>query len=181
MSVIVSWNSHLPDIGLRHGLATHTRMLRTRAPRMTIGKNLLLWAMIAFALVGLSVSTYLTYLSLSPPTSCPIGDFSIFSCNAVIYSQYSHFYGVSVALLGLGWFVIVAGLILVAWQHERFMWAVLIWSLLGAAGVASFVYTEVFLLGSICPLCTIAHAMGLAILVSAVVHVRAPSIATWTG
>ena len=139
---------------------------------MTTGKSVLLWAMIAFALVGLLVSTYLTYLSLSPPTSCPIGEFSVFSCNAVIYSQYAHFYGVSVALLGLGWFVIVVGLILVAWRHERFMWAVLVWSLLGAAGVAGFIYTEVFLLGSICPLCTIAHVMGLTILVLSIATQR---------
>jgi uncharacterized membrane protein len=138
---------------------------------MTIGKNALLWMMGAAAIAGLMVSAYLSYLTLVPPTSCAIGEYAIFSCNEVIYSQYAHFYGVSVALLGLGWFVIVFGLIVLAWRDERFMWGVVVWSLLGAAGVAGFVYTEIFLLGSICPFCTIAHVMGLAVLALSVASV----------
>ena len=136
-------------------------------------RNTLLWEMVAFAIVGLLVSAYLTYLSLSPPTSCPIGEFSIFSCNEVIYSQYSHIYGISVALLGLGWFVIALALILITWRNVRLIPAVVAWSLLGAVGVAGFVYTEIFLLGSICPLCTIAHIAGLAILALSIASMRA--------
>jgi len=129
-----------------------------------MNRKTLLWAMFMSAVVGLSVSAYLTYLSLLPPTSCPVGEFSVFSCNEVIYSQYAYFYGVSVALLGLGWFIVVAGLIVFAWRDQRFMWTVVGWSLLGALGVAGFVYTEVFLLKAVCPLCTVAHVAGLAIL-----------------
>jgi uncharacterized membrane protein len=120
-------------------------------------------------------SAYLAYLSFSPPTSCPVGEFSIFSCNEVIYSQYAHVYGISVAMLGLGWFILALGLILVAWRNARFIYGVLVWSVLGAVGVAGFVYTEIFLLGSICLLCTIAHVMGLAILALSVAYIRAPS------
>lgn len=137
-----------------------------------MNRNVLVWAMIASALVGLMDSAYLTYLSFSPPTSCPIGEFSIFSCNEVIYSQYAHVYGISVALLGLGWFVIALGLILIAWRNVRLIRAVVVWSLLGAVGIAGFVYTEIFLLGSICPLCTIAHVAGLAILALSVASMR---------
>jgi uncharacterized membrane protein len=137
-----------------------------------MNRNVLVWAMVASALVGLVDSVYLTYLSLSPPTSCPVGDFSIFSCNEVIYSQYAHIYGVSVALLGLGWFIIACGLIMVAWRDERFMRGVVVWSILGAVGVAGFVYTEIFLLGSICVLCTIAHIAGLAILALSIASMR---------
>jgi uncharacterized membrane protein len=140
-----------------------------------MNRNYLVWAMIALALVGLIDSAYLAYLSLSPPTSCPVGEFSIFSCNEVIYSQYAHVYGISVAVLGLGWFILALGLILVAWRNARFIYAVVVWSVLGAVGVAGFVYTEVFLLGSICLLCTIAHVMGLAILALSVAYIRAPS------
>lgn len=129
---------------------------------------------LVFDVVGLLVSAYLTYLSFTPPTSCPISSYGIFSCDEVIWSKYSHFYGISVALLGLGWFVIVSVLLMLAWRDERFMRAVAAWSLLGAAGVAAFVYTEVFLLGSICPFCTIAHLSGLAILVLSIFALRAP-------
>lgn len=140
-----------------------------------MNRNYLVWAMIALALVGLIDSAYLAYLSLSPPTSCPVGEFSIFSCNEVIYSQYAHVYGISVAMLGLGWFILALALILVAWRNARFIYGVLVWSVLGAVGVAGFVYTEIFLLGSICLLCTIAHVMGLAILALSVAYIRAPS------
>jgi uncharacterized membrane protein len=140
-----------------------------------MNRNVLVWAMVASALVGLADSAYLTYLSLSPPTSCPVGDFSIFSCNEVIYSRYAYVYGVSVALLGLGWFIIACGLILTAWRDGRFMRGVVAWSILGAVGVAGFIYTEVFLLASICVLCTIAHVAGLAILaLSLKAAVRSP-------
>ena len=137
-----------------------------------MNRNVLVWAMVASALVGLTDSAYLTYLSFSPPTSCPIGEFSIFSCNEVIYSQYAHVYGISVALLGLGWFVIALGLILIAWRNVRLIRGVVVWSLLGAVGVAAFVYTEIFLLGSICALCTIAHVAGLAILALSIASMR---------
>jgi uncharacterized membrane protein len=131
-------------------------------------------ALIVSAAVGLTVSAYLTYLSFTPPSSCPVGDFSVFSCDEVIWSKYSHFYGVSVALLGLGWFVILSGILRLAWRDERFMRVVVAWSLLGAAGVAAFVYTEVFLLGFVCLLCTIAHLSGLAMLALSILALRTP-------
>jgi len=138
-----------------------------------MNRNLLIWAMMASALVGLVDSAYLTYLSFSPPTSCPVGDFSIFSCNEVIYSKYAYVYGVSVALLGLIWFIIACGMILIARRDERFMRGLVAWSLLGAVGVAGFVYTEIFLLRSVCVLCTIAHLAGLAILALSAASLRA--------
>ena len=127
-------------------------------------------------MVGLLVSVYLTVLSFNPPSSCPIGNFAFFSCNEVLWSKYSHFYGVSVALLGLTWFIIAAGLLVVAWRNERFVRIVFAWSMLGAAGVAAFVYTEIFLLGSICPFCTIAHLSGLAILALSAFALRRPPV-----
>jgi uncharacterized membrane protein len=140
-----------------------------------MNRKILAWAMLASALVGLVDSAYLTYLSFSPPTSCPVGDFSIFSCDEVIYSKYAYVYDVSVALLGLIWFVIACGMILIAWRDERFMHGVVAWSLLGVVGVAGFVYTEIFLLGTICLLCTIAHLAGLAILALSAASLRAHS------
>ncbi len=130
------------------------------------------WVMIASAIVGLSVSAYLLYLSLLPPTSCPIGAVGVLSCNEVIYSEYSKFYGISVALLGLGWFIVALGLIVLMRRDWRFVRGVMVWSILGAAGVTGFVYTEVFLIGSICPLCSIAHIAGIAILLLSIPAVR---------
>jgi uncharacterized membrane protein len=111
-----------------------------------MNRAFLFWAMIVSALVGLFMSAYLTYLSLMPPTSCPVGEYAIFSCNEVIYSKYSHIYGISVALLGLGWFIIALPLIILTRRDARFIRAVVGWSLLGAVGVAGFVYAEIFCL-----------------------------------
>jgi uncharacterized membrane protein len=137
-------------------------------------RSILFFAMGTCTLVGLSVSAYLTFLSFNPPSSCPVGDFGYFSCNEVIWSEYSHFYGASVALLGLIWFIIAAGLVAVAWRNDRFVRIVFTWSMLGATGVVAFVYTEIFLLGSICPLCTVAHISGLAILALSAFALRRP-------
>jgi uncharacterized membrane protein len=132
-----------------------------------------LFALMAIsAIVGLSTSAYLTYLSSTPPTVCPVGDYGVFSCTDVIWSEYAHFYGVSVAMLGLGWFIIALGLIIVAWQNEPSVVGMVAWSVLGAVGVTGFVYTEIFLLGSICQLCTITHIAGLVILALSIVALR---------
>ena len=128
--------------------------------------------MMAFGLVGLVVSSYLTYLSALPPASCPIDEVGIVSCNEVIYSEYAHFYGVSVAFLGFGWFGVVICLIALTWHNMRFIRFVVAWSVLGALGVAAFIYAEIFLLGWICTLCTIAHVSGLAILVISILNLR---------
>jgi len=101
--------------------------------------HLTVWGLLTFAILGLCMSGYLTYLSMMPPPSCPVGEFGAFSCNEVIYSQYARVYGISVALLGLGWFVVALGLIVFAWRDQRLMWAVVAWSMLGAAGIAGFV------------------------------------------
>jgi uncharacterized membrane protein len=139
-------------------------------------RSVLFFAMGTCTLVGLLVSAYLTFLSFNAPSSCPVGDLRFFSCNEVLWSEYSHLYGVSVALLGLVWFIIAAGLLVVTWRNERLVRIVFAWSMLGAAGVVVFVYTEIFLLGSICPLCTIAHLSGLAILALSALALRRPRV-----
>jgi uncharacterized membrane protein len=144
----------------------------TRIVWSRMNRDIFFRSSLVFDVAGLLVSAYLTYLSFTPPTSCPIGSYGIYSCDEVIWSRYSHFYGVSVALLGFGWFVIASVLLALAWRDQRFMRGVLAWSLLGAAGVSAFVYTEVFLLGAICPLCTVAHIAGLAILVLSMLALR---------
>jgi len=128
--------------------------------------------MVGFAAAGLAVSGYLTYLSLVPPTSCGIDDFSIFSCDEVIWSQYSHFCGIPVALLGLAWFTLALGLIFLTWCNRELTFVLLAWTSIGVPGVAGFVYTEVFLLKSICLWCTVAHIFGIAVFSLSIAAIR---------
>jgi uncharacterized membrane protein len=143
-----------------------------REKRRIMNQRTSFFAMLAFGVIGLLTSTYLTYLSMMPPTSCPIGEFAFLSCNEVIYSTYAKVFGVSVAVLGLDWFVVALGLILLAQRSRRFRYSLVAWSLLGTVGVTGFVYTEVFLVGALCPFCTIAHAMGIAVLILSLLSLR---------
>lgn len=137
-----------------------------------MNRNTLSLSMLWFATTGTLVSASLSYLSHEPPPSCLTGYYSIgLSCDELFWSEYTQFYGVSVALLGLAWFVIVLGLIVLARHDERFMRSVVAWSILGGAGVVGFVYNEI-LIGSTFPLWTTAHLMVLAILVFSIVSLR---------
>jgi uncharacterized membrane protein len=128
--------------------------------------------MLWFATTGALVSASLSYLSHEPPPSCLTGYRIIgLSCDELFWSEYTQFYGISVALLELAWFITVLGLIALARHDGRFMWSVVAWSILGAAGVAGFVYNEI-LIGSTFPLWTTVHLMGLAILTFSIISLR---------
>jgi uncharacterized membrane protein len=113
------------------------------------------WRLLAFlvAVPGLLSSVYLAYHAAFPqnllycPTSGPL------DCNQVTSSPYSMLFGVSVAYLGLGWFVVVLSLLALRKTGPLFtLWA------LAVAFVAYLVGAEVFLIHSVCVYCTVAHA-----------------------
>jgi len=131
-----------------------------------------LWGIVLFAVAGLLVSGYLSYLTLTPSGSCPITETSMFSCDAVIYSEYASPSGIPLSFLGLGWFVIALGLAWLSWRNTMFMRCMVVWSLIGLAGVAGLAYVEFSLIKAICAFCTVAHACGLAILALSLVGWR---------
>jgi uncharacterized membrane protein len=113
------------------------------------------WRLVAFvvALPGLLSSAYLAYNAAFPqsllycPTTGPL------DCNQVTSSPYSMLFGVNVAYLGLGWFVVVLSLIALRRTSPLFtLWA------LALAFVTYLVGAEVFLIHSVCVYCTVAHA-----------------------
>ncbi len=117
-----------------------------------------------FSAAGLPLSAYL----ISPPgipQFCEIGN--IFSCEAVIQSEYSRIFGIPVAALGAGWFGVALFLSVLAIKKERGGYYLLGWSALGVIGALALLYLEVFQIGSICLLCTMAHALGAAVFASA--------------
>lgn len=113
------------------------------------------WRLLAFlvAIPGLLSSAYLAYHAAFPqsllycPTSGPL------DCNQVTSSPYSMLFGVSVAYLGLGWFVVVLSLLALRRTGPLFT----LWTL-AVAFVAYLVGAEVFLIHSVCVYCTVAHA-----------------------
>jgi len=113
------------------------------------------WRIVAviLAIPGLVSSAYLAYHAAFPQTLlyCPTS--GPFDCNQVTSSPYSTLFGVSVAYLGLAWFVVVLGLLAMRKTGPIFtLWA------LAMAFVAYLVGAEVFLIHSVCVYCTVAHA-----------------------
>jgi|BEDMetMinimDraft_2_1075160.scaffolds.fasta_scaffold01425_3 uncharacterized membrane protein len=116
---------------------------------------------VAFSLaaVGLGISIYLTAEVLYPsqvPLRCPTT--GILNCGQVAFSPYSHILGVPVALLGAIWFA----LMLILFTINAVDFTLPLWSI-GVAFVGYLVWTEVVLIRSICPYCTVAHACAIAL------------------
>ncbi len=119
------------------------------------------YASAGVSLAGLALSIYLT-LPTPLPEFCEIG--TTFSCTKVIESQYSRIMGVPVAAVGAAWFLIAAILSILGGAGALGPGPLLLWGVLGVAGALVLLLVEVFLVGSICLLCTFAHAAGAVIL-----------------
>ncbi len=113
---------------------------------------------LGLGVLGLGVSAYLTAQSFDDriPLSCP--STGVIDCGKVITSTYSHIMGVPVALLGALWFVAI--LILVYFDLKSVLLP--FWTL-GLVFVGYLVFTEVFLIHSICVYCTAVHVTVVAL------------------
>jgi uncharacterized membrane protein len=104
-------------------------------------------------LIGVSASTYLLSQTLDPsiPLVCPTNGFV--DCAKVTSSIYSHLFGVPVALLGVLWFLGVLGATFSKTLSELLfpLWVI------GLIFVGYLVFTELFLIHSICEYCTVVH------------------------
>lgn len=141
-------------------------------------------ALLLLAIAGIITSTYLIYhhyeVRLGGTASwCKIAE--EFSCDIVALSSYSTFLGVPVAFYGLAWFAFVV----VLYYHERIHFVkklvgknaplyLLLGSVASMAFVAWLVYAETFVIHSICLGCTIAHVIGVGVLVIAVTSFKKP-------
>jgi uncharacterized membrane protein len=105
--------------------------------------------MLALAIIGLAVATYLTYIhyaGINP--ACTAGQ----SCIKVQTSQWSKLDGVPVALLGLiGYIAIVASLL--APDREETRLATLGFTLIGFGFSGYLTYRELFSIHAICEWC----------------------------
>jgi uncharacterized membrane protein len=119
--------------------------------------------MIVLALVGIGVAGYLTWYEMVVPVGvCPI-NVGYISCSAALTSQYSRIDGISVASLGLAWFLGALLLVALTAGNRTYLNFLFAWSLIAVVGVVGLFLIEVLLLGEICPLCTSAHVSSLAI------------------
>jgi uncharacterized membrane protein len=141
--------------------------------RWRVGLSLLL------SLIGLGISTYLTIEHFAKvPLSCP--NTGVINCQKVTTSAESHFLGVPVALLGLGFYVVMTVINLPPLWHARDRRIHLARLALISVGMAFALYlvaAELIIIGNICLWCTGVHLItfGLFIVIVATV----PAMLGW--
>ena len=128
---------------------------------------------IILSIIGMIDSAYLTYEhyqlisdSEKGNSFCDIS--KELSCSTVNSSPYAEVMGIPMAFLGLVWFIVVVILSYSIESKHKFWKAsplyLFLWSILGLFSVFWLVYAELFLIGSICTLCTLAHILIITIL-----------------
>jgi len=133
--------------------------------------------MLALAVLGLGVATYLTYVHYAGiKPACTAGQ----SCVKVQTSQWSKLDGVPVALIGLiGYVVILATLL--ARDREETRLATLGVTLIGFGFSAYLTYRELFSIHAVCEWCALSAVIMTVLLCCAIArYVRTPSAAAAT-
>jgi uncharacterized membrane protein len=134
---------------------------------------------LACVIIGISLSSYLIYFHYEAraglPSWCNLND--KINCTNTVLSSYSEIGRMPLGAFGVVWFSISG---LLYYNKLRFSkntsanapFYLFIWAGIGIASAAFLVYVEVFLVGSICLLCTATHATGVAIFVLSYLSVR---------
>ena len=115
-------------------------------------------ASLIVALVGLAISVYLTVEHFTSPAllACPEG--AVINCAKVTSSQWSVILGIPVAVLGLGYFVLMTALLTpAAWNRRALNPVRLVGVALGVAMVVYLIWVELFRVDAICLWCTAVH------------------------
>lgn len=117
------------------------------------------------ALVGLVISAYLTveHFTGSTTLACPEG--ATINCAKVTSSSWSEIVGVPVAVLGLGYFVVVSALLSPwAWRRRALDPLRIVAVTAGVAMVLYLVWVELFRVNALCLWCTAVHACTVVLL-----------------
>lgn len=135
----------------------------SRAPRWPA------WVGLPLCTAGLGIAAYLTYEHYTGSKSlvCPATG-GIVNCLTVTTSKYSMIHGVSVAVLGLVFFAVMAAF-QSPWAWGSRAWFVrggrVAWTLVGLGTAVWLVYAELFRIHNICLWCTSVHGISLILFV----------------
>ncbi len=122
-------------------------------------KKSLIIGLFILTILGLVTSLYLVYNHYYPHLQGGICDITAaVSCTVVNSGIYSTFFGIPVAMYGVLWFLILGTFSRKSWQDKKAIPKLLGWNILGMVFVLYFIYIE-FVLGTICPFCTVVHIL----------------------
>ncbi len=135
------------------------------------------WLSFGLSLVGLGVSTYLTWVKLTGNTaSCgSVGD-----CESVNNSRYAEIGGVPIALFGALSYLVLLALLAMEVRRPQSAEAARLMvfgvSLIGTMYSAYLTYIEVAVLKAICPYCVVSALAITAVLILCVVRLRSADV-----
>lgn len=127
--------------------------------------------LLLLAVLGTAVAVYLTFVALDPnvePFCSGVGD-----CHTVQSSEYAEVGPIPVAVLGLGMYLVLLGLIgarrfLAVGRDPRFALLTFALALSGALYSAYLTYLELFVIDAICVWCVISATIVTAIFVCSI-------------
>jgi uncharacterized membrane protein len=131
---------------------------------------------IALALLGLAVSIYMTIFKITNNPHMCVGNHG---CMAVNASSYSELDGIPVAVIGMGGYAVLAGLLLLE-PRAKFLKSnstlvVFTLALLGFLFTLYLIYVEVALIQALCPFCLTSQVtMTILFILSVIRLVRQP-------
>lgn len=144
---------------------------------MTYMKRKILLVLTILIFWGILDSAYLTYehyANFIPP--CPTHPWlSLFiDCGRVLRSQYSLFFGIPVALIGLIHYSLffTNTLLALLTRKKIFTYFIVVQSIVGTFASAYFMYVQFFIIGSICLYCTFSALISFIIFALAAIFLR---------
>jgi uncharacterized membrane protein len=121
-------------------------------------------ASLIVAVIGLAISVYLTVEHFTSPAllACPEG--AVINCARVTSSQWSVILGIPVAVLGLGYFVVMTALLTPAAWNRKALNPVRLAGVAVGVGMALYlIWVELFRVDAICLWCTAVHVCTVAL------------------
>jgi len=146
----------------------------TDAPRPA-GRPVPAWVIRASAIlvgIGLADAVYLTVTHFTTHVRLACSGSGVIDCARVTTSPQSYILGIPVAVLGLVFFVVYAGLCTpAAWRSPEPLvrYARLTWAIGGVCTVVYLIYAELFEIDAICLWCSLVHVVTIALFVVVVV------------
>jgi uncharacterized membrane protein len=138
------------------------------------------WVTLPLTLVGLGLSTYLTWVHYTEPRALSCPDTGVINCTKVTTSPESMIFGlIPVALTGAMYFLAMTGLTLPASWRSRSRWLTrirLASAIAGIGMVCYLVYVEAVVVHAICLYCTAVHVVTFALFVAVLAATLFPSI-----
>lgn len=139
------------------------------------GRPVPAWVMGAsaiLAVIGLADAAYLTVTHFTTTVHLACSGSGTIDCEKVTTSPQAYILGIPVAVLGLVFFVVYAGLSTpAAWRSPEPLvrYARLAWAIGGVCTVVYLIYAELFEIDAICLWCSLVHVVTIALFVVVVV------------